>query len=103
MSARPSWMVADPRDVFDVDPLGLDNPKINPSRAELMREVATLQAALEKIADRGTHCDTNPTRRMPVTEEAQRADTWWVQYLGRADSNVRVIAANALKDAGLRK
>lgn len=101
MSNWPSWMEPDPRELFG-EPLERDNPKIAPSRAELMREVGILQQALEELANRGTHADTNPTRRVPSCEEARKADGWWVAYLRRADENVRLRADRALREAGLR-
>ena len=63
--------------------------------------VRSMAKALRDFSTRGTHCDTNPTRRVPPTEEAQNADSWWLSYLGRADQNVRLRAIGVLKDAGV--
>lgn len=62
-----------------------------------------LGKALKDIARRGTFADTNPTRRGAVTEEGQRIDLWWNRYLISADQAVRLRAAGALRDAGVRE
>jgi len=64
--------------------------------------VRSMLKGLQDLARRGTHHDTNPTRRTPQGDEAQAADLWWNRYLMSADQAVRVRAERALRDAGAR-
>lgn len=61
-----------------------------------------LASALKKLANRGTHHDTNPTRRVvygnPMWAEA---DQFWSRYIKSADDSVRRIAEGGLRDAGV--
>ena len=59
-------------------------------------QVRDMAKALRDLQARGTHADLNPTRRVPVTTEAQKADSWWVAYLRRVDENVRLRAKRGL-------
>lgn len=64
--------------------------------------VRSLASALKKLANRGTHHDTNPTRRVvygnPMWAEA---DQFWSRYIKSADDSVRRIAEGGLRDAGV--
>jgi len=60
--------------------------------------VRSMAKGLQDLAARGTHHDTNPTRRIAHgNAEWQEADTWWVRYLHSADDAVRRRAKLALR------
>lgn len=84
-----------------------DRPEcIKAQRDELRAQVAELERkntvyadALDAIASRGTHHDTNPTRMLPRDVFGMQADEWWLDYFERADGQVRLIARTAIDSA----
>jgi len=55
-------------------------------------------AELRHMADHGLRADTNPTRRVPRTEEAEALDAWWTAYLARCNEGLKA-RASAILDA----
>jgi hypothetical protein len=70
---------------------------MNMTEAELRQRVETLEAALNALAQYGTHHDPSPTRRLYLLDtKAMQVDEWWENYFAGADKRVREIAKEAL-------
>lgn len=61
------------------------------------------KAALERIAENGTHHDLTPTKKMWGADRKpldEANEIWWHAWIKRMDEQVKTIAREALKGAG---
>jgi len=65
----------------------------------LTEKEARYEKVLQDLADHGSRFDTNPTRRLPRSEEAQEIDSWWLNYVQSLDRQIRSRAQAALRPA----
>lgn len=80
--------------------------ELTPLRAQL--EAVTMErdrykAALERIAENGTHHDLTPTKKMWGADRKpldEANEIWWHAWIKRMDEQVKTIAREALKGAG---
>lgn len=80
--------------------------EIRKMRAQLeavTRERDRYKAALERIAENGTHHDLTPTKKMWGADRKpldEANEIWWHAWIKRMDEQVKTIAREALKGAG---
>lgn len=80
--------------------------ELTPLRAQLeavTTERDRYKAALERIAENGTHHDLTPTKKMWGADRKpldEANEIWWHAWIKRMDEQVKTIAREALKGAG---